>query len=128
MKIKFAGAALAISFAGCATVTLEDLALRCDAYGFKRNTDQHAACLQKEVRAYEGQQVSAAQRLQAASQALQQMDTPAPPPSSYSPPSASGPLVRSYISGPNQICVYNVMGSATARTIPMGQLCPQWGN
>lgn len=43
-------------------------------------------------------------------------------------PSASGPLVRSYISGPNQICVYNVMGNATARTIPMGQLCPQWGN
>lgn len=129
MRSRFAGVVLALSLSGCATVTLEDLAMRCDAYGFKRNSEAHANCLQKEVRAYEAQQAQTAARWQAASRAMQQLDTPAPALSdNYSPPSASGPLVRSYISGPNQICVYNVMGNATARTIPMGKLCPQWGN
>lgn len=127
MRSKLAGVILALSLSGCATVTLEDLALRCDAYGFNRNSDAHANCLQKEVRAYEAQQVEANQRFQNAMRGLQALDAP-PPASSYSPPAASGPLIRSYISGQNQICVYDVMGSASARTIRVGELCPQWGN
>ena len=128
MKVIFAIAALGL-LAGCATVTLEDLALQCDAYGLERNTPDHAQCLQQEVRAYEARQAAYAARMQAVGQSLQQMDSAGySQPSTQSYQSAQGPLVQDVVSGTNRICTYNVMGSASVRTIPAVSLCPQWGN
>ncbi len=44
------------------------------------------------------------------------------------PAPQSGPLISDTVSGFNRICVYDVLGSASARTIPSTQLCPLWGH
>jgi hypothetical protein len=123
------GLAVMLALAGCTTVTMEQLAAQCDAYGFKRGTADHARCVQQEARAYESRQAAFASRLQAAGAAMQAADSAGlSRPSVSTASKATGPLVRESVSGMNRICVYNVMGSASVRTIPSTQLCPQWGN
>ena len=47
---------------------------------------------------------------------------------SWSPAPLGGPLVSDTVSGFNRICVYDVLGSASARTIGSTELCPLWGH
>lgn len=121
---KLISIALALALTSCSTVSIEDLAARCDTYGFERGTQAHAACIQQEVRAIEVRQAQSAQRMQNFGRALQGLDAST---NASTSTSGSGGMTcfkkSEAVSGFNKICYYNCLGSVRAVNIPNTSLC-----